>query len=204
MSSSDPQRDSAQPADQEAPGGRDAQGATASFRQQAASKQASPDDHDVEEELWHGGYSGKAMFGVWLLLIVVSIALLAASFFVAELTVPIALAVIVVMWLLGAAAYFWRRLGVDYSLTTQRFIHKAGLFSRRTDRIEVIDIDDVSYHQGLVQRLFGVGTIVISSTDRSHPELTMVGIDHVADVAGLIDDTRRKERRRRSLHIESI
>jgi hypothetical protein len=32
----------------------------------------------------------------------------------------------------------------------------------------------------------------------------MVGIAEVKDVAGLIDDIRRKERRQRSLHIESI
>lgn len=198
MSSTDPQHGSSQPADQDAPGSAE------SVRQQVASKQASLDDHDPEENVWRGGYSGKAMFGAWLLLGLITIAVIAAALLIADLSWLVALGVIVVIWLIGAAVYFWRRLGVDYSLTTQRFIHKAGLLSRRTDRIEVIDIDDVSYHQGPIQRLFGVGTIVISSSDRSHPELTMVGIDRVADVAGLIDDIRRKERRRRSLHIESI
>jgi hypothetical protein len=32
----------------------------------------------------------------------------------------------------------------------------------------------------------------------------MRGIEGVKDVAGLIDDIRRKERRRRGVHIESI
>ena len=198
MSSPDPQHDASQPVDADAPE------APVSPRQQVASRQSPRGEDEPEETLWRGGYSGKAMVGTWLLLGLISVALLVASFFIAEFSWLIAIGVIVVMWLVGALSYLWRRFGVDYALTTQRFIHKAGLLSRRSDRIEVIDIDDVSYHQGLVQRLFGVGTIIISSSDRSHPELTMVGIDQVADVAGLIDDTRRKERRRHSVHIESV
>ncbi len=75
---------------------------------------------------------------------------------------------------------------------------------RVTDRIEVIDIDDVTYEQGIVQRMLGVGTIRMSSSDRSHPELVLSGIDGVERVADMIDDIRRKERRKRGLHIEAI
>jgi len=183
--------------------GRDESAATR-FRQSVASKNANLDDFDHEEQLWVGGYSGRAMVGTWVLLAVITVLVVVAAVMLEPLTWLIALAVIVVMWAIAAAVYLWRRLGVEYELTTQRFIHKTGILTRRADRIEVIDIDDVSYSQGPVQRAFGVGKIVIISSDRSHPELTMVGIDKVADVAGLVDDIRRKERRRRSLHIEQI
>lgn len=178
--------------------------AASQFRDQVASQRASLDDFDPEESLWSGGYSHKAMLGTWLVMGVVSLLLLVAAVLVDSFTLLMALGIIVLMWLVGASLYAWRRLGVDYELTTQRFIHKSGLFTRQADRIEVIDIDDVSYLQGPVQRMLGVGKIVITSSDRSHPELTMVGIDSVVEVAGLIDDIRRKERRRRSLHIEQI
>ena len=98
----------------------------------------------------------------------------------------------------------YRKLTVSYKLTTQRFIHESGLLKRVTDRIEVIDIDDVSLEQRVVERIMGVGSIKITSSDRSHPELHMHGIENVKEVALLIDDTRRAERRRRGLHIESI
>jgi len=75
---------------------------------------------------------------------------------------------------------------------------------RTTDRIEVIDIDDVTYRQGIVERALGVGTILLESSDRTHPTLILSGIDDVQRVAGLIDDVRRKERRRRGIHIEQI
>ena len=139
-----------------------------------------------------------------MMLAVGSVALLILPFFVGFLSLSVSFWVIVVAWLVGAVLYGWRRFGVHYELTSQRFIHQTGILTRATDRIEVIDIDDVSFTQGPVQRMFGVGRITITSSDRSHPLLHMIGIADVKSVAGLIDDVRRKERRRRSLHIEAI
>jgi membrane protein YdbS with pleckstrin-like domain len=177
------------------------------FREQVQSTQEPVEDYEPEEELWNGGYSAKAMVGTWILLGILSVATLILPFFVAFLaflTVPISLGVIVVIWLVGAVVYGVRRFGVHYELTSQRFIHQTGILTRDTDRIEVIDIDDVSFTQGPVQRVLGVGRITITSSDRSHPLLHMIGIADVKNVAGVIDDVRRKERRRRSLHIEAI
>ncbi|MEM1225247.1 MAG: PH domain-containing protein [Planctomycetota bacterium] len=162
------------------------------------------DDHDPEESLWQGSYSPKAMIGSWILLSVVSIGILLSPLIVDGIPFLIAFAVVLILWFLIGCNYAARRLGYHYELTSQRFIHKSGLLTRRTDRIEVIDIDDVSYEQGPIQRIFGVGTINITSSDRSDPELCLLGIGKVSEVAGLIDDVRRTERRRRSLHIESI
>lgn len=174
------------------------------FVRQVANRREAADNHEPEETLWTGGYSPKAMTGWWIVLVAVTIALLAACFMFPQLTFGITLGIIVILWLLVGGNYARMRLGYHYELTSQRFIHKTGLLTRRSDRIEVIDIDDVSYQQGPVQRLLGVGSIDIISSDRSDPELTLVGIEKVSEVAGLIDDVRRTERRRRSLHIESI
>lgn len=161
-------------------------------------------DDEVERSLWEGGYSGKAMLGTWVGCGAISIAILAAAIAWESLPFTWGLIGVAVLWLVAAGTYAWRRLGIAYELTTQRFIHQSGVLSRRTDRIEVIDIDDVTYRQGPVQRILGVGEIIIESSDRSHPELRMLGIDNVRKVADLIDDVRRKERRRRSLHIEAV
>ena len=66
----------------------------------------------------------------------------------------------------------YRKLTCKYQLTTQRFVHERGLLKRITDRIEVIDIDDVSLEQRVIERVVGVGTIKLLSSDRSHPVLT--------------------------------
>jgi hypothetical protein len=43
--------------------------------------------------------------------------------------------------------------------------------------------------------------VTLLSSDKSDPELVLRGITPVAEVADKIDDVRRKERRRRGLHI---
>lgn len=178
--------------------------ATEGFRREVAARREELDDTDAEQHLWQGGYSSRAMVGTWLLCLVLTVAAIVATVMVPELPWVATVVAIALLWIIVGGVYAVRRLGVHYELTSQRIIHQTGLLSRRTDRIEVIDIDDVSFEQGMVQRMFGIGTIRIDSSDRSHPVLTMRGIANVREVAGLFDDTRRKERRRRSLHIESI
>ncbi len=176
------------------------------FHAAAAEKMQAARETPAEKSLWKGGYSPKAMYGTWVLsaigtiAILVAVALLAAGQSTAWY---IAGAAIVLWWCGAIATFLYRRLSMHYELTTQRFVHQNGVLLRQTDRIEVIDIEDVSYTQGIVQRMLGVGTIRLTGRDRTHPELVLRGIDRVPEIASLIDDVRREERRRRSLHIES-
>jgi hypothetical protein len=77
------------------------------------------------------------------------------------------------------------------------FYHRRGILTRTTDRIEAIDIDDITWKQGLVERLTGVGTVKIASRDRTNPSFDVIGIENVEQVAQLIDKARRAERLRR-------
>ena len=189
----------------EADGNRQPANAINRFRETVESKKREElDDDEAEETAWSGGFSPKAMVGTWALMLVLSVLLVVLSAVFEQVTLGMALGGIVLLWGISALRYGYRRLGYHYELTNQRFIHQAGLLHRQTDRIEVIDIDDVSFTQGPIQRIFGVGTITLTGSDRTHPNLSMLGISNVREVSGLIDDIRRKERRRRSLHIESI
>ena len=177
---------------------------TAKERYQAiVAERAKTSGPTEERSLWKGGYSPKAMYGTWIISAFVTIAalVLVGMFAASERNVWLIVgAVLLIWWCIAIGMYIYRRLGVHYELTTQRFIHQVGLLTRQTDRIEVIDIDDVSFKQGIVQRMLGVGTIELTGSDRTHPKLVMFGIDQVPEVASLIDDVRREERRRRSLH----
>lgn len=161
-------------------------------------------DLDVETPLWEGNYSSRAVAGPALVafLLAVSLGGVTMVYGVPDWRISASLSALAWAWV--TAIYLIRRLSIRYELTSQRFIHQSGLLSRRTDRIEVIDIDDVSFLQGPVERMLGIGTINVSSTDRTHPQLSMPGIADVKRVAGMIDDVRRRERRRRSVHIQSM
>jgi membrane protein YdbS with pleckstrin-like domain len=161
------------------------------------------DSDDVEDELWKGSFSKKGMIGQW---IAAGVGTLAAIILAVALGFSgdawlITLGLLLAAWGLLIAWYGYRRLGVHYTLTTQRLIHESGILWRTIDRIELIDIDDVTFKQGPVERMFQVGRIVVISGDKTSPQLVLPGIDKVRQVADEIDDARRKERRRRGLHM---
>ncbi len=165
---------------------------------------------EPESQLWAGGYSPRAMFGTWVIAGVLTVVSIAAMIILpgrianqldTKTVWLIGIGLILLMWICAACTYVYRRLSVHYELTSQRLIHKHGILIRTSDRIELIDINDVAYTQSIFERVFNVGSIRISSSDRSHPELTLIGIQDVSRVSGLVDDARRKERRKRALHM---
>ena len=108
------------------------------------------------------------------------------------------------IWLGLIGVIVYRKLSKNYEVSTQRLKHRSGILIRQVDRIEMIDIDDVSYRQGPIQALMDVGTIQLQSSDASHPNLMMRGIARVSSVANMIDEGRRLERRKHGIHVESI
>jgi uncharacterized membrane protein YdbT with pleckstrin-like domain len=159
-----------------------------------------------EEVLWTGGYSSKAMYGAWIGAAFATVAGLIAVPFLRNDTLGWSVFAIAAVLLWGGllAALAQRKLSVKYRLTNQRLVHEKGILRRVTDRIEVIDIDDVTVEQGIVERMLDVGSIRITSSDRTSPDLRMPGIDEVKVVADKIDGARRAERERRGLYIESV
>jgi uncharacterized membrane protein YdbT with pleckstrin-like domain len=154
---------------------------------------------------WQGSYSPKAMAGWWLMEGVLIIAAIVVSILLPlPITWIIAAAVVVVsaLWLLAATMV--KRMSLSYELTEEQLVHREGLFKRLTNRIETIDIDDVTHEQTLVERMLGIGSILVLSSDKTHPRLTLIGINEVQRVADLIDNTAREQRRKRSAYVEQI
>jgi membrane protein YdbS with pleckstrin-like domain len=172
----------------------------------ARSARQNDDRDDVEQDLWEGDYSAKAMTGLWILAGIITIAVIVAGFLFTFTGTGwlIAAGLIAAMWIVIFLVLLYKQHSVHYRLTDQRFIHERGLLSRVTDRIEVIDMDDITFRQGLIERMLNVGTITITSSDKTHPEIKLPGIDDVRNVATRMDDARRRERRRRGLHIEAV
>jgi uncharacterized membrane protein YdbT with pleckstrin-like domain len=163
---------------------------------------------EPEHELWRGGYSAKAMYGGWVFAVLLTVAAIVLAALLAtpyKSAVWIAVAIVVpVVWVFLLLTLLSRRLSVSYTLTSQRFLHQRGVLRRANNRILLIDIDDVAFEQGLVERMFNVGTITLTSTDASDPKLRMQGIADVQRVANLIDDARREERRKRAIYMANV
>jgi membrane protein YdbS with pleckstrin-like domain len=164
---------------------------------------------DVPETvIWEGGYSPKAMLGPAVGMGILSLGGIILALYlgiaVSGTWAMVVLAIVLLLWAFLGARLAIRRLSIHYKLTNQMFYHQRGLLRRVTNRIEAIDIDDITYEQGIIERLVNVGTIKITSSDRTDPELWLVGIEDVQNVASQIDKARRAERVRRGLSIEAI
>jgi membrane protein YdbS with pleckstrin-like domain len=168
-------------------------------------------DGEPEKDLWSGRYSGKAdtlswvLWGLWL------VALLYLWFAVLS---PGMRGSAFAPWILAAAAglpalslgwtLFVRKLSVRYRLTTHRLFRETGILVRKFNELELLRVDDVSVSQNLLQRAFNVGTIVVvAPTDATEPRVEMTGIESPIEVKELIR-TQVRQRRQRSVHLETL
>lgn len=94
-------------------------------------------------------------------------------------------------------------LGTRYRLTSQRLFVERGILSQTVDQLELIRVDDVRLHKTLVDRFFGLGSILLVSTDATDRQVEIVG---VADATSVAEAARAhmKSQRARTVHVESL
>jgi len=63
-----------------------------------------------------------------------------------------------------------------WEVTTERIRTTTGILSRRMEEIELYRVKDTSLEEPFLYRLFGRGTIVLETSDRSSPELRIEAI----------------------------
>lgn len=167
----------------------------------------------AEEELWSGAYSPKAMTGPYVgVLLLAILGTVATSYADPRGWVFVAVGALII--LAGLALYsFYKRTSLHYRLTTHRLVIQKGILSRADNRILLVDIDDISVKQGLIERMFNLGTIVLRTTDETTKEespdrdapgkgiVVMDGIENPRQVGDLIDESRRAERTRRGVYM---
>jgi membrane protein YdbS with pleckstrin-like domain len=154
-----------------------------------------------EEELWTGAYSPKAMTTAFVgAALLTTIGMVAASFAGPAGWTALGVGALVVFGYL-MLSLFYQRLSVHYRLTTHRLVIQRGILTKTDDRILLVDVDDITVRQGLIDRMLAIGTIVLNTSDSSSPVLTMRGIENPRQVGDLIDEARRAERSRRGVYM---
>ena len=72
-----------------------------------------------------------------------------------------------------------------YSLSggeNHRIFRETGLFNLKEEELLLYRVRDLSLSRSLGQRIFGVGTITLHSSDKTTPTLELVNIAHPKDV----------------------
>ena len=91
-----------------------------------------------------------------------------------------------------------------YSLSEDRLFRETGLLNLNEEEVLLYRVRDVSLSRSLWQRIFGVGTICVVSSDKSVPHLDLKNVKHPREVKELIHqnvEAAKDKRRMRTTEI---
>ncbi len=81
-----------------------------------------------------------------------------------------------------------------YTLWTDKLLIDKGFFVRKQNEVRLYRIVDFSVRQNIIQRIFGVGDIVVSSSDNSEADFVIKEVKKPYQVKDMISERVEKER----------
>ena len=109
--------------------------------------------------------------------------------------------------------YLWkdrrRRLGLPlsftrYSLSEDRLFCETGFLNLRADEVLLYRVQDLELTMRLGQRMFGVGTVCVHSSDKSVPHLDLKNVKNPREVKELIHRQVEEMKRSRQMRVGEI
>ena len=91
-----------------------------------------------------------------------------------------------------------------YSLSEDRLFLSVGFFSIKDEEVLLYRIRDINTSRSLWQRLFGVGTVTVASSDKTMPTITLKNIRNPLDVKELIHEQVEEMKIRRRVRFSEI
>ncbi len=86
-----------------------------------------------------------------------------------------------------------------YSLSEDRLFVETGLLNLKEEEILLYRIRDITLTRSLGQRLLGVGTVIISSSDTTTPQIRLVNILQPREVKELLGEKVEEAKNRRRI-----
>lgn len=91
-----------------------------------------------------------------------------------------------------------------YALSEDRLFMSTGVFSIRDEEVLLYRIRDIALSRTLWQRLFGVGTVTVMSSDKSMPTLVLKNVANPLGVKELIHRNVEEMKIRRKVRVGEI
>ena len=91
-----------------------------------------------------------------------------------------------------------------YRLSEDRLFCERGFLNIKQDEVLLYRVRDLQLNLKLTQRIFGVGTICVVSSDKSVPQLDLVNVKHPREVKELIHknvEEAKDKRRMRTMEV---
>jgi uncharacterized membrane protein YdbT with pleckstrin-like domain len=100
------------------------------------------------------------------------------------LAIAIAAAIVALTLLIG----FLRRVGTKYLLTTQRLRISRGIIRKNVQETRLERVQNVNYSQGILDRMFGVGTVDFDTAGTDDSEFRFEWINDPEHVVRRVDE----------------
>ncbi len=102
-----------------------------------------------------------------------------------------------------------RHLGLPLSFTSYRLnasklILNTGMLNLKEEEILLYRIRDISVSETLLDRMFGVGTLTLTSSDSTHPTLTIQHVKHPRLVKEALSKCIEEDRRNRKIRATEL
>ena len=81
-----------------------------------------------------------------------------------------------------------------YTLSDDKFLVDSGLFTSSQDEIRLYRILDITLTRTFMQKIFGLGTIICDTVDKSSPKLVIQNIKNSLEVKELLSESVERER----------
>jgi uncharacterized membrane protein YdbT with pleckstrin-like domain len=111
-----------------------------------------------------------------------------------------------VIGLITALVLFYKALWVrmtHYEVSNDRIEFGTGIFERRIDNLDMFRIVDIKLRRGLFDCIVGVGTILLTTTDKSHPEFVFEKVKNARELYDAIKKASLSaDRRTNVIHME--
>ena len=91
-----------------------------------------------------------------------------------------------------------------YALSDDRLFISVGFLNIKDDEILLYRVRDIDTSRNLWQRLFGVGTVVVMSSDKSMPNLVLKNIKNPVEIKELIHEQVEEMKIRRRVRVGEI
>ena len=141
-----------------------------------------------EETLWQGNPSWLLLIGKVIAMVVTVIAIPLAAWFFATKTPDRAnsnefmqwgwriTGLLVLIQLISFLMALARLRSTIYTVTNQRVMIETGMVSKNLSEIDLRYIDDTQFHQGVADRMLGIGNVMIISSDKATPTYVLRGL----------------------------
>jgi membrane protein YdbS with pleckstrin-like domain len=108
--------------------------------------------------------------------------------------------------LLAAITLAWKAISlksIHYEVTTDRIEWARGVFDRHVDNIDMFRVVDLKLRRSLLECLFGIGTVILITSDESDPEFEFVKVNHCRPLYDALKEAGlNADRKRNVLHVE--